>query len=146
MGELQCSKTIVFDEWPFGFGKMSAEQRRVSKKDLSPSGYLDEAGAQGEEWQACLLAKADGAPRRKGALPGSVVCAINGAQHPTAEEIQAKADRLSPQSEKVEVLLMRPLPLPARAQGLNKYALTTRQSGTGAPSGRMSGKHFKFQA
>lgn len=135
--ELRSLLRLEFDEWPFGFGKMVVEQRSIGQKDLSPAVDISEVDGGRGQVAACLLVRADGLPRSKGAIPGSVVVAVNGVRKPTSQEIQSKAQRLLPQDRKtVEVLLSRPLPLPARASELNRCALTVRQTASG-PSGRM---------
>merc|ERR1712039_92097 len=84
----------------------------------------------------CVVSRAAGKPLRAGVLHGSVVISVNGACDPTVSEIETKDERLSPAILPVQLVLERPLPLPAKEEKLNPTAFLTRQSACG-PSGRM---------
>mmetsp|Transcript_26414 Transcript_26414/g.47637 ORF Transcript_26414/g.47637 Transcript_26414/m.47637 type:complete len:252 (+) Transcript_26414:24-779(+) len=115
--EIQPTVSLAFESWPFGFGKMAVQQRKDAKEER------------------CVISNVDGCFIRKGVLQGSSVQAINDAFKPTAAEIQSRAERLSPHGS-IEILLERPLPLPAR-EALNPAAFMERMVRPGAVSGRM---------
>eukprot|EP00933_Yihiella_yeosuensis_P040900 TRINITY_DN35307_c1_g1_i1.p1 TRINITY_DN35307_c1_g1~~TRINITY_DN35307_c1_g1_i1.p1 ORF type:complete len:283 (+),score=46.05 TRINITY_DN35307_c1_g1_i1:37-849(+) len=135
--ELQPLIVLKLDTWPFAFGKLSVEQQKIRRKDL----FLAAQGDEGED-DACVVIRADGKPRSEGAVSGSVVRAVNGVFRPSESEIRSKSAHLCPDVALHEVILERPLPLPARDEKFNPAAYHTRQ--TGNVSGRMLRPNLTF--